>query len=120
MRRSILAFDALSESSNASVGAMRVDGVDIVKASMRVMVSGMPNKRGGFLLATLRTRNAFAAIDVAIRLLHAPIKDDAARTRLSAGIAQLDQASERVQLARATAGAPPQGTRRAGFGLVQC
>lgn len=108
---SSITYDVVNAGSGAVVSAANTytPGAEIVVAGMRVKVSGQPAEGDAFSLAPPRTRNAFAAIDDAIRLLRTPVKDDAARIRLAAGIAagiaQIDQASERVQLARATAGA---------------
>ena len=106
-----LTYDIVNAGSGAIVSSGNAfsSGASISVAGMTVKITGVPADGDTYQLAPATTRTIFQSLDDLVQALRAPVSDDVTRAQLSAhiasGLAQLDQAAETTQLARAGAGA---------------
>lgn len=107
-------FDVVNATTSTVVSSGHAfsSGAAISVAGMSVKVTGVPTDGDTFSLTPSTKRDIFTALDEWVQALNAPVSDDASRARLSAsiaaGLAQVDQAAQTTQLARANAGAALQ------------
>lgn len=103
-------YDVVDSANGTAVSSGNAfnSNAQITVAGMRAQISGAPAEGDSFTLAPSTTRNVFTALDGIISVLRAPAGDNASRARLSsaiaAGIGQVDQAAQRIQLAQASVG----------------
>lgn len=106
-----LTYDIVNAGSGATVSSGNAfsSGANISVAGMTVKITGTPSDGDSYQLAPSLNRTVFQALDDLVQALRAPVNDDVSRAQLAAhiasGLAQLDQAAETTQLARAGAGA---------------
>lgn len=102
-------YDIVDAAGKAIVsGKPYTSGAPITVAGMQVSVTGTPAAGDKFSLSPSTTRSVFDTLDGIISQLKKPTNTDTARQQLSAvlsaGIAQIDNASEKASLARAESG----------------